>query len=199
MGLARTMKSYAMPSSKRCNIVTISSTIPLAGVRHGHPLFLTKHHAMVWTWRSVRKRVRAAWRSGSERRVKSAGRVWTIPATRMKMNREHRVPLSPWALGVLDALVQAEGSVFSVRVPLSSSPDPFSSLRPTRSSLIAAVRKAGVNVERVRRGNGRGGHQAVLRGDFRAHRRTDDDLGLPDGRRGARSRNYHLPNAAEPR
>ena len=32
-----------------------------------------------------------------------AGRVWTIPAERMKMNREHRVPLSSRALEVLDA------------------------------------------------------------------------------------------------
>ncbi len=32
-----------------------------------------------------------------------AGRVWTVPAERMKMNREHRVPLSPRAVEVLDA------------------------------------------------------------------------------------------------
>ncbi len=32
-----------------------------------------------------------------------AARVWTIPAERMKMNREHRVPLSLRALEVLDA------------------------------------------------------------------------------------------------
>ncbi len=32
-----------------------------------------------------------------------AGRVWTIPAMRMKMKREHRVPLSPRALEILDA------------------------------------------------------------------------------------------------
>ena len=33
----------------------------------------------------------------------AAGRVWTIPAARMKMNREHRVPLSGRALEILDA------------------------------------------------------------------------------------------------
>ncbi len=33
----------------------------------------------------------------------AAGRVWTIAATRMKMRREHRVPLSGRALEVLDA------------------------------------------------------------------------------------------------
>ena len=32
-----------------------------------------------------------------------AGRVWTIPAERMKMNREHRVPLSLRAVEILDA------------------------------------------------------------------------------------------------
>ncbi len=35
--------------------------------------------------------------------IDTAGRVWTIAAERMKMNREHRVPLSPRALAVLDA------------------------------------------------------------------------------------------------
>ena len=35
--------------------------------------------------------------------IDTAGRVWTFPATRMKMNREHRVPLSPQAVEVLDA------------------------------------------------------------------------------------------------
>ena len=32
-----------------------------------------------------------------------AGRVWTVPAERMKMNREHRVPLSLRAVEFLDA------------------------------------------------------------------------------------------------
>ena len=35
--------------------------------------------------------------------INVAGRVWTIPAERMKMNREHRVPLSLRAVEVLDA------------------------------------------------------------------------------------------------
>ena len=35
--------------------------------------------------------------------VDTAGRVWTVPAERMKMNREHRVPLSSRAVEVLDA------------------------------------------------------------------------------------------------
>ena len=52
--------------------------------------------------------VLTAARSGEARlatwdEIDTAGRVWTIPAERMKMNREHRVPLSPRALAVLDA------------------------------------------------------------------------------------------------
>ena len=35
--------------------------------------------------------------------IDAAGRAWTVPAVRMKMNREHRVPLSPRAVEVLDA------------------------------------------------------------------------------------------------
>ncbi|MCY4600145.1 MAG: tyrosine-type recombinase/integrase, partial [Acidobacteria bacterium] len=35
--------------------------------------------------------------------IDMAGRVWTVPATRMKMNREHRVPLSRPAFELLDA------------------------------------------------------------------------------------------------
>ena len=30
-----------------------------------------------------------------------AGATWTVPAARMKANREHRVPLSGWAMEVL--------------------------------------------------------------------------------------------------
>ena len=43
------------------------------------------------------------------------GAVWTIPAERMKAGREHRVPLSPRALGVLDGaaeLFDGQGLVF---------------------------------------------------------------------------------------
>ena len=38
-------------------------------------------------------------------------RVWTVPAERMKANREHRVPLSERALHILgEALALADGS-----------------------------------------------------------------------------------------
>lgn len=39
-------------------------------------------------------------------------RVWTIPAERMKANREHRVPLSDAAVEILDALPSREGLLF---------------------------------------------------------------------------------------
>lgn len=36
--------------------------------------------------------------------------IWTIPAARMKMKREHRVPLSPAALALLNALPRMQGN-----------------------------------------------------------------------------------------
>ena len=47
--------------------------------------------------------------------IDRAGAVWTIPAERMKAGREHRVPLSPRALEVLDGaaeLFDGQGLVF---------------------------------------------------------------------------------------
>jgi integrase len=45
------------------------------------------------------------------------GRLWTIPGSRMKAGREHRVPLSDAALAVLTALPNAhEGRIFRVGV-----------------------------------------------------------------------------------
>ena len=38
------------------------------------------------------------------------GPVWTIPAARMKAKREHRVPLTPEAVALLNALPRIEGS-----------------------------------------------------------------------------------------
>jgi integrase len=38
--------------------------------------------------------------------------VWTVPASRMKANREHRVPLSPAALEVLRALPRVAGNPY---------------------------------------------------------------------------------------
>jgi integrase len=42
-----------------------------------------------------------------------AARTWTVPAARMKMGKEHRVPLSDAAIGILEALPGARtGLVF---------------------------------------------------------------------------------------
>ena len=52
----------------------------------------------------------ARWEQGDR-----AGTVWTIPAERMKTGREHRAPVSPRALEVLDGTAQlfdGEGLVF---------------------------------------------------------------------------------------
>ncbi len=64
--------------------------------------------------------VLTAARSGEVRNARwehldRAGAVWTIPAERMKTGREHRVPLSPRALAVLDGaaeLFDGQGLVF---------------------------------------------------------------------------------------
>ncbi len=39
-------------------------------------------------------------------------RVWTIPAERMKVNKEHRVPLSPAAVALLSSIPAREGLLF---------------------------------------------------------------------------------------
>ncbi|WP_307727812.1 integrase arm-type DNA-binding domain-containing protein [Massilia sp. TS11] len=44
-----------------------------------------------------------------------AGRLWTVPAERMKAGREHRVPLSDAALRLLESLSRKDGLVFPGR------------------------------------------------------------------------------------
>ncbi len=44
--------------------------------------------------------------------VDLAGKVWTVPATRMKAGREHRVPLCERALAILETLSEARTSDF---------------------------------------------------------------------------------------
>jgi integrase len=53
------------------------------------------------------------------------GKVWTVPAERMKAAREHRIPLSERALGILEKLGKARTGEFvfpgqSARRPLSN-------------------------------------------------------------------------------
>jgi integrase len=49
-------------------------------------------------------------------------KVWTIPATRMKSNREHRVPLSDQVVSLLENLPRTNDFLFSVRAdkPMSN-------------------------------------------------------------------------------
>ena len=51
-----------------------------------------------------------------------AGDVWTVPASRMKVGREHRVPLSPRALDILAEAREATGG--AAARPVSSRPSP---------------------------------------------------------------------------
>ena len=47
--------------------------------------------------------------------VDRPGAIWTIPASRMKTRREHRVPLSDAALAVLDGLLRIPGHPYVFR------------------------------------------------------------------------------------
>ena len=45
------------------------------------------------------------------------GKVWTIPADRMKAGKEHRVPLSDATVGMLNAVPRVEGTAFVFPAP----------------------------------------------------------------------------------
>ena len=92
----------------------------------------------------------------------------------------------------------------------SSSTNSFSSFTSTNSSLVVmayalgpAVRKAGVDVERVPRGDGArdgcGGRRAALRGDIPAYRPTDNDRVFRKADEMPGLVTARLPNAADPR
>jgi integrase len=49
-------------------------------------------------------------------------KVWTIPPPRMKSGRQHRVPLSPQALAILDQLRQIRSGDFVFPSPLRAKP-----------------------------------------------------------------------------
>ena len=110
----------------------ISAALPKAGVRKQHMRALP-HAEVAAALARVRSSgaypgamlafeflVLTAARSGEVRNARweqldRDGAVWTIPAERMKTGREHRVPLSPRALAVLDGaaeLFDGAGLVF---------------------------------------------------------------------------------------
>ena len=75
--------------------------------------------------------VLAAARSGEVRNARweefdLEGAVWTIPAGRMKAGREHRVPLSPRALAVLDEARRLPGTAIVFPTPTGrTQPHPY--------------------------------------------------------------------------
>ncbi|WP_323769335.1 tyrosine-type recombinase/integrase [Antarctobacter sp.] len=54
---------------------------------------------------------------GGVARSNTQGAVWTVPALRMKNGREHRVPLTPEAVALLEALPRMDGSPFVFFAP----------------------------------------------------------------------------------
>ena len=110
----------------------ISAALPKTAVRQQHMRALPHAEvaaalrrvkgsgAYVGTMLAFEFLVLNAARSGEVRNARwdeidRAGGLWTIPAERMKAGREHRVPLSPRALEVLDEAAQlfdGEGLVF---------------------------------------------------------------------------------------
>ena len=54
----------------------------------------------------------ARWSGASWGEIDRPAKVWTVPATRMKAGREHRVPLSNRALAILDEAEKARRGKF---------------------------------------------------------------------------------------
>jgi integrase len=81
-------------------------------------------------------------------------KLWTIPASRMKMGREHRVPLSPraWAIIEGQAAVSTKGYVFLTKPPDKSPPEvqPTKPLSSMAMSMLLRRMKAGVTVHGFR-------------------------------------------------
>lgn len=70
--------------------------------------------------------------------------VWTVPATRMKMRREHRVPLSTQAISILESLQKVNGEAMLVFPSVRSMERPISD-----GTLNAALRRLGYTKDEV--------------------------------------------------
>lgn len=70
--------------------------------------------------------------------------VWTVPATRMKMRREHRVPLSTQAISILESLQKVNGEATLVFPSVRSMERPISD-----GTLNAALRRLGYTKDEV--------------------------------------------------
>ena len=107
--------------------------------------------------------------------------LWTIPASRMKARREHRVPLTPAALEILHAAPRLEGAPYvfpAVRGGQLSDMALSACMRRINAAKAERDRKAGIAAERCGYLDPRSGRPAVphgLRSTFRdwAAERTD--------------------------
>ena len=72
----------------------------------GHRLTLLAMKFIIYTFVRTRELREAEW---SEFDLDSSNSTWTIPAERMKMRREHIVPLSPQVLSVLNEVSELSG------------------------------------------------------------------------------------------
>lgn len=81
-----------------------------------------------------------------------AGAVWTIPATRAKMRREHRVPLPPQALEILrslQAITGTTGLVFQGNGKRGQGGKPIERRPVSENTLNAALRRLGYAKEEM--------------------------------------------------
>lgn len=108
--------------------------------------------------------------------IDMAARIWTIPGPRMKMDREHRVPLTGPALAILGAMPRLAGSPYVFAAPRGGElPDMTLSkvMRDMQAKAVKAVKaaqKAGQDVDKAGWRDPRSGRPAVphgLRSTFR--------------------------------
>lgn len=99
--------------------------------------------------------------------------LWIIPATRMKMDREHRVPLSPAAVALLKAMPRIDGTEFvfpAMRGGQLSDMTLSATMRRMHESKAALDLKAGIPEDKAGWRDSRNGRPAVphgLRSTFR--------------------------------
>jgi integrase len=65
--------------------------------------------------------------------------VWTVPGNRMKMGREHRVPLSPTAVALLNALPEMAGTDLLFPAPRGGALSDMTLSAVVRRMKVAAV------------------------------------------------------------
>lgn len=100
-------------------------------------------------------------------------KVWTVPALRMKADREHRVPLSAPALAILKAMPRRGDSPFVFAAPrgrMLSDATLSKVMRDMQSRAEKEAQKAGVPIEKAGWRDPRSGDPAVphgLRSTFR--------------------------------